>query len=259
MSNLVALFCAYKVHWKWVSFNLLCVHFHPIRISDCPGGLAYAEEGTPCLEFTYALTPLLDGPLSKTAGLGDEFVARFEQAVDVDGELYDAMVELYPETSLLGLGSPGKGVPLADDRSNEVVLLTSEGGDDDGSQQQPVQVSGLPLGGVIGIVVAAALLALIVAGFIVKRHRRDRSRKLDDSNLSEDVEANEVNDDAANVEEWLDEEDESNRGGGAGLTRAGSSLAAMGVASTVATRLSTGDTEVMMLERQAWSKKEPVV
>ena len=39
----------------------------------------------------------------------------------------------------------------------------------------------------------------------------------------------------------------------------GSSLAALGIASTVATRLSTGDTEVMFTQKQAWSKDEPVV
>ena len=90
-----------------------------------------------------------------------------------------------------------------------------------------------------------------------------------------------MNADAANVEEWLDEEDERTVGGDADSLAGTSALAAMGAASAaatqlctpakaavadderrdrstlvdgsaVATRLSTGETEVMMVQQQAW-------
>ena len=118
--------------------------------------------------------------------------------------------------------------------------------------------SSFPVGGIIGIACACLLVALLLAAVVVKKRRRNK-RELDDSNISEDLEANEVNADA----EWFDEEDAD--GAGRNRTRdgmkvqPGSSLAALGVASTVATRLSTGDTEVMVTKKQSWAKDEPVI
>ena len=136
---------------------------------------------------------------------------------------------------------------------------------------------------------STACSPLAIAALVEKRRRRNSSRDLNDSNLSEDIEADEVNADAANVEEWLDEEDERAGVGEADSPSAGTSaLAAMGAASAaatqlctpakaagadgerrdrstlvdgsaVATRLSTGDTEVMMVQQQAWSRVSPEV
>ena len=221
-------------------------------MTDCPSGLVYVAEDSPCLQFEYTLIPNPTGPL--TPGIVEQFVDKFEDEVNDNGALYDALVGEYPDTPIVGMGSPGKGAPF-EPNANEVVILTSNT-----SQTQSVQASGFPVGGIIGIALAASLLALAVVALAVRRvrNKRKRRRELNDSNesnLSEDLEANEVNEDAANVEVWLDEEQEEG-GGGAG---AASSLAAMGVASTVATRLTTGDTEVIMTEKQPWTKNEPVI
>lgn len=231
---------------------------------DCPSGLTYAAEGAPCLQFTYTLTPLPGGPLTTSDAATEQFTAKFYYAINNNGDLYYALLKEHPDTEIVGMGSPGKGIPYEDaSNTNQVVML---GGQQ--TESKSVSASGFPVGvgGSIGIAVAVALVALIVLAVVVRKRRTEQKRQLDDSNfdsnLSEDIEANEVNADAAGVEDWLDEEhdedkeDEERR---RRQTSPASSLAAMGVASTVATRLSTGDTEVMMFEKQTWSKNEPVV
>lgn len=247
-----------------VRFNKLCISHiisSPILSPpDCPSGLDYASADAPCLEFTYTLVPLADGPL--TSELVEEFTQNFYGNINGDGTLYNALIEEYPETPIVGMGSPGKGEPYQDtetSNANQVVLLTSNGAD-----TADVQASGFPVGGIVGIVLACALISLVVMALVVRRRRTKRQRELNDSNLSEDLEANEVNADADNAEEWLDEEHSDdghnkNKSGRMGHNSPASSLAAMGVASTVATRLSTGDTEVLITEKQAWTKNEPVV
>jgi hypothetical protein len=140
--------------------------------------------------------------------------------------------------------------------------------------ESTVKGSGFPAGGITGLVLASIIVSLAIA-----RRRRNSSRDLDDSNLSEDIEADEVNADA-------NEEDERAVGGGRMVGT--SALAAMGAASAaamqlgipakaavadderrdrstlfdgsaVATRLSMGDTEVMMIQQQAWSRVSPEV
>lgn len=113
--------------------------------------------------------------------------------------------------------------------------------------------AGFPVGGAAGGIVAAALVAFLVAAFAFKRRRnrqRERREQLNDSNLSEDAEANEVNADADRVEDWLDGESDDGRDPSReeqllrNPVSSASSLAAMGVASTVATRLTAGDSKV---------------
>jgi len=268
-----------KRQLEWDFVEEAAVYFESVVMDvedvGCPSGLDYAAIEAPCLEFTYTLNPLEGGPL--TFDSAQEFTQNFLEATDTDGRLYDALVEEYPETEIVGLGSPGKGIPLGNDgntnanasaNANQSVSLESNGAQTNNSD---VQVSGFPVGGYVGIILAAALVALVAMALFVKKSRRTKQQQqeLNNSNLSEDLEANEVNEDAANVEDWLDEDDEEDHGndttenGGKMGNRMpkspGSSLAALGVASTVATRLSTGDTEVMIVEKQAWSKKEPVI
>jgi len=231
-------------------------HFH--TTIACPDGLEYAAEEDSCIEFTYTLTPLPDGPL--TLELATELTTSFDTAVNTNGALYDALISEYPDTEIVGVGSPGKGVPMTSDRDGATAnasfgqaIKIDEQQDESSSSS-----SSFPVGGIIGIACACLLVALLLAAVVVKKRRRNK-RQLDDSNISEDLEANEVNADA----EWFDEEDAD--GAGRNRTRdgmkvqPGSSLAALGVASTVATRLSTGDTEVMVTKKQSWAKDEPVI
>jgi len=232
---------------------------------ECPGGLVYAAEGAPCLRFTYVLTPAADGPL--TAAAVSRFTARFRDAVDVRGDLYTTLLEQVPDTAIVGLGSPGKGIPYDDvANANSVVLLESQAQSDADNDSTTDVAIGVP----VGIGIAAVLAALLVAVVTMKLRRRkkqqaaERAKKqvLDDSNLSEDSEAESLNADAADAadaEVWLDEQQELGEEGARQSGERSSSLAALGAASTVATRLSTGETEILMVEKQAWSQNTPVV
>ena len=68
--------------------------------------MEYAAEEDSCIEFIYTLTPLSDGPL--TPELATELTTSFNTAVNTDGALYDALVSEYPDTEIVGVGSPGK-------------------------------------------------------------------------------------------------------------------------------------------------------
>ena len=104
--------------------------------------------------------------------------------------------------------------------------------------------SAVPLGGYVGMALGGVLLVFIIAALIVTRRRRKRAAAAAAANNSFDS-------------IWVDEE--NNDMTNAGVAAEVSSVAAMGVASTVATRLTTGDTEVTLMEKQAWTKREPVV
>ena len=234
----------------------------PCKNTECPGGLVYAAEGAPCLRFTYVLTPAADGPL--TAAAVSRFTARFRDAVDVRGDLYTTLLEQVPDTAIVGLGSPGKGIPYDDAaNTNSVVLLESQAQSDADNDS----TADVAVGVYVGIGIAAVVAALLVAAVTMKLRRRktrqaaERAKKqvLDDSNLSEDSEAEAVNADAADAEVWLDEQQELSEEGARRAGEGSSSLAALGAASTVATRLSTGETEILMVEKQAWSQNTPVV
>ena len=230
---------------------------------DCPSGLEYATESAPCLEFKYTFTPLADGPI--TFDLANEFATEFQIAVN-NGELYDTLISGYPDTDIVGLGSPGKGKPLEDEQANpfananQLEKVQLEGQEQNDSAA--AATSGLSAGGIAGIAIAIALIGLVIGAFILKKQHTAKQElndsNLSDSNLSEDVEAAEMQHDA----EWFDEEDANGEGRNRtrdGMKTTGSSLAALGVASTVATRLSTGDTEVMMMKKQSWARDEPVI
>jgi len=106
--------------------------------------------------------------------------------------------------------------------------------------------SAIPLGGYVGMALGGVLLVFIIAALIVTRRRRKRAAAAAaaaDNNSFDSI--------------WVDEE--NNDMTNAGVAAEVSSVAAMGVASTVATRLTTGDTEVTLMEKQAWTKREPVV
>jgi hypothetical protein len=222
-------------------------------------------EGSPCLQFTNSLTPLSGGPLSSPEAV-EEFIQLFNTATNIDGKLYDALIDINPETEFSGLGSPGKGPSSAVDETADSV---NEGDSDasqqttvslssEGSESKAVLVSGMPAGQIVLIVLAVGLVALVSVGMAIRRRRQHSRSNLVESNVvSEDIEVREVNVvDTAKAEEWADDEE----GGYIGQVQSPtSSLAAMGVASTVATRLSTGDTEVMMMEKQPWTKNEPDV
>ena len=104
----------------------------------------------------------------------------------------------------------------------------------------------IPLGGWIGIGLGGVLLAFLLAAVIVTRNRRRNGTGRQAGNINDDDSI------------WSDVDEEKNMMAGAGGSHM-SSVAAIGMASTVATRLTTGDTEVTLMKKQLWTEKEPVV
>ena len=107
---------------------------------------------------------------------------------------------------IVGLGDPGKGIPPS--QSSASALASASGGASQEMQvvslessESAVKFSGFPAGGITGLVLASIVMLLAIAALVAKHRRRNRSRDLNDSNLSEDIEADEVNADAANIEE----------------------------------------------------------
>lgn len=227
----------------------------------CPAGLVYAAARTPCIQFKYTLTPLPKGPLTSTSS---EFATQVTTATNDDGDLYNTLLETYPDTQIVGMGSPGTGIPYQEtSNTNRVVSLESSRT----NEAKSVASSGIAVGGLIGIILAFSLFAVLIAAFVLKRHRtkqlaRKNEQELNDSNLSEDIEANEVNADASRVESWLDMSDtdakerEEIEERLRRQTSPASSLAAMGVASTVATRLSTSGNGMGDANEEQWMTKQ---
>ena len=107
---------------------------------------------------------------------------------------------------IVGLGDPGKGIPPS--QSSASALASASGGANQETQvvslessESAVKFSGFPAGGITGLVLASIVVSLAIVALVAKRRRRNSSRDLNDSNLSEDIEADEVNADAANIKE----------------------------------------------------------
>ena len=108
--------------------------------------------------------------------------------------------------------------------------------------------NGMPLGGWIGIGLGGVLFVFVVAAFITKKRRSTSNTTSNNNNNS--------NNDQDDGSIWSENSNNNNLM----MTKgAGSPLAAIGMASTVATRLTTGDTEVTLMKRQLWTEREPVV
>lgn len=134
--------------------------------------------------------------------------------------------------------------PEVDTTAAEINIADNNNGAASIVEMEPNQPASntIPLGGYVGMALGGVLLVFIIAALIVTRRRRKRAAAAANNSFDSI---------------WVDEEnnDMTNAGKAAEI----SSVGAMGVASTVATRLTTGDTEVTLMEKQAWTKREPVV
>ena len=141
-----------------------------------------------------------------------------------------------PDDEDLEVNTTAAEINIADNNGASIVQMEPA--------NQPAS-SVIPLGGYVGMALGGVLLVFIIAALIVTRRRRKRAAAA----------AAAANNSFDSI--WVDEE--NNDMTNAGVAAEVSSVAAMGVASTVATRLTTGDTEVTLMEKQAWTKREPVV
>lgn len=94
-----------------------CLHLYdtPYYCSittDCPEGLDYAPPRGYCVEFEASMKPSRE--FFEASGVEASFVAAMYQAIN-GGELYTAIVADNEDTTIRGMGSPGKGIPHDDD------------------------------------------------------------------------------------------------------------------------------------------------
>ena len=80
--------------------------------TECSEGLDYAPPGGYCVEFEASMKPSRE--FFEASGVEASFVAAMYQAIN-GGELYTAIVADNEDTTIRGMGSPGKGIPHDDD------------------------------------------------------------------------------------------------------------------------------------------------
>lgn len=85
---------------------------------ECSEGLDYAPPGGYCVEFEASMKPSRE--FFEASGVEASFVAAMYQAIN-GGELYTAIVADNEDTTIRGMGSPGKGIPHDDDEEAPAV------------------------------------------------------------------------------------------------------------------------------------------
>ena len=86
--------------------------------TECSEGLDYAPPGGYCVEFEASMKPSRE--FFEASGVEASFVAAMYQAIN-GGELYTAIVADNEDTTIRGMGSPGKGIPHDDDEEAPAV------------------------------------------------------------------------------------------------------------------------------------------
>lgn len=242
---------------------------------ECPSEAVYAGgASSACLEFTYSLTLLNGGPLDASSIEG--FVADFDAETNTKGELYKSLLVVNPDTDVVGLGSPGAGVPYS-----ELSTSTSDNISADklvslaAQDEKEVQGSGFGVGGIVGIVIGVLVVSFIAVATVVRRKRAENRRLSEfagEQLVDDDLEAKSVHNDvvaldlgdgptgngaakpdekdgddasqSSSVISVIDEPEEPaqisfvDEEGSEERVTAGSSLAAIGMGSTVTARLS---------------------
>lgn len=151
----------------------------PVEVTDiaCPAGLAYAEEGATCVNFKFTVL---------TEDLGAETATSYSEEMSAkiaDGTLYDTVKTDYPDTFILGLGSPGKGTTdgTTDSTAAPEETVTVPPVVDPIVTEEPVvaepESTGLSAIAIVFIVLAVILLPVaIVAGYAKYRKGQDAER-----------------------------------------------------------------------------------
>jgi hypothetical protein len=234
-------------------FSLLSCTSSLTSYIECPGGLSYAPQDAFCVEFVVTMKPSEE--LAKYEGVRKCLVDNINEAIQ-KGLLYSIISEIYPKTMITGLGAPGAGVDYKNTTETPSENNTS---DDNASSSGGGGLSG----GMIALIILALLAVPLCVLALVKR--RSEEGLVRDADFAEkpakDTDLENTPPPAVvpaplpknvDVEEEKQEEDENSsvwsesKGSQRETTvdedakpvsKLGSSLAAMGVASAVATNL----------------------
>ncbi len=150
-----------------------------VSLSDdyvaCPAGLAYAKEGAACVNFRFAI---LTKEMSAEAATSYSEVMTDKIAA---GDLHEIVSGAYPETFILGLGSPGEGMTVAE----EPVTTTAAPPGVSPAEEPPVEETsptepeeiGLSAVAIVFIVLAVIIVPIVVvAGYAKYRKSQDEER-----------------------------------------------------------------------------------
>ncbi len=147
--------------------------------SACPAGLAYAEEGTTCVNFKFTVL---------SADLGAETATSYSEEMSAkiaDGTLYDTVKTDYDDTFIQGLGNPGKGTTEETTDSTaapeDTVTTTTVPPVVIPITEEPVpaepEKTGLSAIAIVFIVLAVVVIPVaIVAGYAKYRKGQDAER-----------------------------------------------------------------------------------
>lgn len=143
---------------KYVSYNL------PNHI-ECPEGLAYAPEKGYCLNFQFKILP--DNALAQDEAMANKFVAMMKMHINEIGTHYDKVYEANPETIIMGLGNPGRGIDYLYEEPIMAARATPE----------PTS-SGLSTGAIVGIILAIVLIPIAIIAMYARHKRQQEKERL---------------------------------------------------------------------------------
>lgn len=138
-----------------------------VKDAACPDGLSYAPPNESCVEFTVTMTPGED--LAQYDLVRSCLEENINTAID-DGQLYNIVKEM-DDTKITGLGKPGAGLEYITDGTDETDDKT-----DKSIVTDENEAVGLSPGFIFLIILALFAMPLIV--FAVKRNRERQTEEM---------------------------------------------------------------------------------
>lgn len=125
----------------------------------------YAPEGALCLNFTFDIDTSALSVEDATA-----FADQLQTAIN-DGELYDKVKYVYPDTMIAGLGSPGNGIDYTVPPSSNATTTTAPPVDESSKEVTTTEPEkkGLSTVAIVFIVIGVLALPLILFGLVKAR------------------------------------------------------------------------------------------
>lgn len=149
-----------NVHSYYITrcFHLVLLNF---LIAECPANLTYAPEGGYCVEFIVTMKPSEE--LATYEGIQECLVTNINNAIE-NGDLYKTINDISGQKTILtGLGAPGAGVDYREKNKEQAVTT------DDGESS----AGGLNGGFIFLIILALFALPLIMAIVFKLRERKE--------------------------------------------------------------------------------------
>mmetsp|Transcript_29981 Transcript_29981/g.63103 ORF Transcript_29981/g.63103 Transcript_29981/m.63103 type:complete len:289 (-) Transcript_29981:148-1014(-) len=178
--------------------------YNAVEDTDCPEGVISSAKSS-CLKFTYTLAPLSNGPLS-APDVMLSYRTNVESSIR-DGEFYNTLIEINPETPMVGFGlvdgipytSPDIPMSTSENAENNPIGVMEESED----ESKESKSGGIGVGGIIGIAVTGGLILIAVMYAIIRELSiKEKAKKAVDpcEDLKEKARSKGVEDNKAGAE-----------------------------------------------------------